>query len=170
MLHSAIVVRNKGAIQGNGLFTTQLIRKGTLIWTLDEPTYTWEEVKTWPEDRFRDFEWYGFQCGVDRYSLPEGISREMNHSCNPSTWWTGSDSLVARRDIYAGDEITYDYSTCDIDIKFRIKCNCGTPSCRGVITNLDYLDSKWLKQYGANLPPHVLAAIEIAQNGEANQG
>jgi MFS family permease len=26
--------------------------------------------------------WYGFQCGVDRYSLPEGLSREMTHSCD----------------------------------------------------------------------------------------
>ncbi|MCP4126103.1 MAG: SET domain-containing protein, partial [Gammaproteobacteria bacterium] len=162
VLHPAIVVRNKDTIQGNGLFTTQLIRKGTLIWKLDEPTYTWKEIKTWQEDRFKAFEQYGFQCGIDRYSLPEGPSREMNHSCDPSTWWTDSDSLIARRDIQAGEEVTYDYSSCDIDIGLDIECNCGTQCCRGNISNRDFLDSRWQEQYGSNLPPHVLNAIRMA--------
>ncbi len=163
MLHSAIEVRSKGAIHGSGLFTTQLIRKGTLIWELDEPTYTWKEIETWSQERFRDFRWYGFQCGVDRYSLPEGISREMNHSCDPNTWSKGSDSVIARRDILVGEEITYDYSTYDIDIDFEIECHCGASNCRGTISNRDYLDSNWQEQYGLNLPPHVLAAIENAR-------
>jgi len=161
VLHSAIVVRNKGAIQGNGLFTTQLIRKGALVWELDEPTHHWSEVETWQGDRFKAFKRYGFQCGIDRYSLPEGLSREMNHSCDPSTWWAGSDSLVARRDIQAGEEVTYDYSTCDIDLVFELKCNCGASCCRGKISNRDFLGSSWQEQYGSNLPPHVLTAIEI---------
>ena len=161
MLHSAIVVRRKGAIHGNGLFTAQLIRKGALIWELDEPTFTWKEIKAWPEEQLWAFDWYGFQCGVDRYSLPEGISREMNHCCDPNTWWAGSNSLVARRDIHAGEEVTYDYSTCEIDLFFEMECHCGTPRCRGKISNRDYLDSSWQEEYGLNLPPHVLAAIEI---------
>jgi len=32
MLHHAIEVRSKGAIQGNGLFTTQLIPNGEVVW------------------------------------------------------------------------------------------------------------------------------------------
>ncbi len=161
MLHSAIEVRRKSTIHGNGLFTTRLIRKGTLVWELDEPTFTREEIKTWSAERRMAFDRYGFQCGVDRYSLPEDLSREMNHSCDPNTWWSGSDSLVARRDIQTDEEVTYDYSTCDIDLVFDIECHCGTPHCRKRITNRDYLDPDWQKQYGLNLPPHVLAAIEI---------
>jgi len=165
MLHAAIT-RRKEAIHGYGLFTNQLIRKATLVWELDEPTFTWAEIKAWPQERFRAFEWYGFQCGVDRYSLPEGISREGNHSCDPNLWWAGNDAVVARRDIAAGEEVTYDYSTCDIDLAFEIECHCGAPSCRQKITNQDYLDSSWQQQYGLNLPDHVLAAIEIAQRAD----
>jgi hypothetical protein len=160
MLHSAIVVCRNGAIHGNGLFANRLIRKGTLVWELDEPTFTWKEIQAWPEKQLRVFNWYGFQCDVDRYSLPKDDSREWNHSCNPNTWWAGSNLICARRDIQVGEEVTYDYSTCDIDLELEMECHCGTPSCRGIITNRDYLNSQWQEQYGFNLPPHVLAAIE----------
>ena len=161
MLHSEIEVRGRGMIHGNGLFATRLIRKGELVWELDEPTYSWKEIERWDENRRRDFDWYGFQCGVDRYSSPEGISREMNHSCEPNTWWAGSDSLVAQQDILTNEEVTYDYSSCDIDLVFEIECHCGSTLCRGKITNRDYMNFEWQEQYGLNLPPHVLVAIEV---------
>ena len=159
MLHFAIEVRNIGAIQGNGLFTKKFIPKGELIWELDEPTYTWNEIESWDELRRKDFDHYGFQCGIDRYSLPEGISREANHSCEPNTVWSGKDSIIARRDILENEEITYDYSSCDIDLVFEMECNCGSSDCRLTISNKDYQDINWQKQYGKNLPPHVLDAI-----------
>ena len=35
----------------------------------------------------------------------------QNHSCDPTTWWVDDITLVARRDILPGEEITYDYGT-----------------------------------------------------------
>ena len=167
MLHPSIEMRQKGAIQGNGLFAVQLIPKGTLVWELNEPTYTWQEIESWSEDRLKPFKRYGFQCGVDRYSSPEGISRELNHSCSPNIWWASSDSMIARYDIFAGDELTYDYSSCDVDLEFEMDCSCGSPCCRGVISNRDYLDVAWQEQYGLNLPSHVLDVIAVyAQTDE----
>jgi hypothetical protein len=72
MLHPAIEVHSKGAIHGNGLFAKRLIRKGELVWELDEPTYSWKEIEKWDKERRKAFDWYGFQCGIDRYSLSEG--------------------------------------------------------------------------------------------------
>ncbi len=161
MLHSAIEVRRKGTIHENGLFTTQLIQKGELVWKLNELTYSWKEIEGWDEERRKYFDWYGFQFGVDCYSLPEGSSREMNHSCNPNTWWgIGTNSIVARQDIQPEEEVTYDYSTCDIDLVFEMECRCGSYLCRRKITNQDYLNLKWQGQYGLNLPTHVLDAIK----------
>lgn len=162
MLHPAIVMQSKGTIHGRGLFTTKVIQKGTILWELDEPTFTLEEIRTWPATRYDAFRWYGFQCGVDRYSLPEGLSRETNHSCDPNTWWADSDTIIARRNILEGEEITYDYATCDIDLAFAMQCHCGSQRCRGVVTNRDYLAPGWQEQYGTNLPHHVLAAIKAA--------
>jgi len=159
MLHPAIVATSEDSIHGVCLVTNQPIREGEVVWELDEPTYTWKQIESWPAERQKAFDWYGFQCGVDRYSLPEGLSREMNHSCDPTTWWSNSTTLVARRDIRAGEEITYDYSTSDIDQDFEMECQCGSPLCRGTVSNRDYLDPAWQTQYGSNLPPHVLAAI-----------
>ena len=160
MLHPAIVASGEGSTHGLCLVTTELIRTGELVWELDEPTYTLKEIESWSEERREAFDWYGFQYGADRYSLPEGLSREMNHSCDPNTWWSGSNSLVARRDIQPGEEVTYDYSTTDVDHVFEMECTCGSPRCRGTISNRDYLDPAWQEQYGSNLPPHMLAAIE----------
>ena len=160
MLHPAIEASEEDTIHGVSLVTTRPIRTGEVVWELDEPMYTWKEIESWSNERRRDFDWYGFQCGVDRYSLPEGLSREMNHSCDPNTWWSGSTTLVARRDVAAAEEITYDYSTADVDRDFEMECTCGSALCRGTISNRDYLDPEWQRQYGTNLPPHVLAAIE----------
>ncbi len=122
MLHSAIVVRSKEAIEGYGLFSTRFIAKGTLIWTLIEPTFTWEEIQTWQGEKLKDFKRYGFQCGVNSFSLPTGPSREMNHSCDPNAWWAGKNKIVARRDIAENEEVTYDYASCDIELEFNMAC------------------------------------------------
>ena len=40
--------------------------------------------------------------------------------------------VIARRDIEALEEITYDYQfPLDHDLGARIPCNCGAKSCRG---------------------------------------
>jgi len=168
MLHPAIEARSFGTIHRTGLVATRKIAAGTVVWELDEPTYTMEQIRAWPEARRRAFKWYGFQCGHDRYSLPEGLSRDVNHSCDPNTWWVNNHALAARRDIEADEEVTYDYATCDIDLAFSMKCSCGAADCRGVITNRDYLDLGWQKRYGAHLPEHVLAAIAASRARDAS--
>jgi len=159
MLHPAIEVRSKGAIEGNGLFATRSIREGELVWQLDEPTLTWVEVEQLSDDDRAAFDHYGFQCGVDRFSLPTDASREGNHSCDPNTWWVSDDSLVACRDIAADEEVTYDYSSADVVIDFSMLCNCGAARCRGRVSNKDYMLPSFQKQYAGHLPSHVNAAI-----------
>ena len=159
MLHSAIAVRSEGTIEGDGLFATDLISKGAIIWQLDEPTFTQTEVSSWQREKRRDFRRYGFQCGVNSFSLPMGASREMNHSCDPNTWWGGSERIIARRDIDENEEITYDYASCDIDLEFHMVCHCGATCCRGHISNNDYRLLNWQQKYSKNLPAHVLDAI-----------
>ncbi len=35
----------------------------------------------------------------------------LNHSCDPNLWFTNGWPLTARRDILAGEELTFDYAT-----------------------------------------------------------
>ena len=161
VLHPAIVVRRAGTIEGAGLIATAPIARGEIIASgMPGPVVTLEEMETGSPERRDLIEHYGFQCGVNQHCLPEDDFRELNHSCDPNTWWNGNDTLVARRDIHPDDEICYDYATCDIDYFFEMDCNCGAAKCRGKLTNSDFLDPAWQAQYGDHLPPHVLDAIK----------
>ncbi len=160
MLHPGVVVRKKGTIQGNGLFSTCFIPEGTVLWQLKDPTFTWDEIQVWPAGKIELFRKYGFQCGHNLYSLPFGDSRENNHSCHPNMWWSGSDKLLSRWDIQPGEELTYDYASSEVTLPMQFDCSCGSEYCRKKVTNLDCLDVKWQEQYGSHLPAYTLAAID----------
>jgi uncharacterized protein len=67
--------------------------------------------------------------------LPPGSPvRFGNHSCNPNLWWEDGLTLVARRDINAGEELTNDYATSTALPDFRMACLCGSGNCRGLIS------------------------------------
>jgi hypothetical protein len=49
-----------------------------------------------------------------------------------------------------------------------IACACGSPLCRGRVTNGDHLDPTWRARYGRHLPAHLLRAIDAL--GDAPRG
>jgi uncharacterized protein len=62
--------------------------------------------------------------------------RHVNHSCDPSAYvlYEGDrSSLMARRDIAAGEEITVDYNI-NITGGTAWPCHCGAVRCRGTTT------------------------------------
>ena len=120
-----------------------------------------------PEAEQEAFRLVGFQCDASHYAVCEGIDRYMNHSCDPNTWWSDDQTLVARRDIARGDEVTCDYATFETAVPFRMTCRCGSPLCRGEVTHLDCLSADWQRQYGLHLPTHVLAIIAAARGQRA---
>jgi SET domain-containing protein len=149
MLSSSVEI--KEITPGNfGLFAKTKISKGDLIWKLDtnEKQLTKEERDGLPED----IQKFAFQY-QDKFIVVHDGSQYMNHSCDPNTWWTADDELSALRDINAGEEITYDYSTADIgDWTASWKCNCGSPDCRQTITGKDIIDKKLQEKYQGHLP------------------
>ena len=161
MLHPAIQLTESSRIQGRGLIATVFIPQGELIWQLDpdEPRIHLSEILAWPAAKQQEYGRLAFQCGEAEFVLAGEIDRYMNHSCDPNTWWADNVSLVARREIQRGEEVTYDYATTEVLLDFEMRCNCGSPLCRGVITNKDYLSPVWQAQYGNQLPGHVLRAI-----------
>jgi uncharacterized protein len=165
MLHPAIVVSQSAMIHGQGLIALWPIAAGEVVWRLDPEAkrIPCAEVKTWSAEQLAVFRFVGFQCCAEDYAVCEGPDRYMNHSCDPNTWWIDSDTMVARRDIAPGDEVTADYSTSEIAVDFALTCRCGSPLCRGLVTNNDYLDPAWQERYGSHLPAHALQAIALAR-------
>ena len=95
-------------------------------------------------------------------------ARFINHSCNPNAatekWDVDGEThvaIVARRDIRAGEEITFDYQFVSFGLNLR-RCLCGEATCRGYLgARPDSSHSESLKRPrapasvpGGRLPPN----------------
>ncbi len=70
--------------------------------------------------------------------LPDDPACLCPHSCDPNLWLDGPFSLVARRRIETGEQLTLDLGTVMSDPGWRIACRCGSPSCRGTLSGDDW--------------------------------
>jgi hypothetical protein len=163
MLHSAIIIKDSG-IQGKGLFATADIKAGEETWRQepDQPRYHVDEVRRWPQEKQEKFFRLAYQVGNEWYHGPvEGSPFDpadyMNHSCDPNTWFIDGATMVARRDIKKGEEITYDYATSETAENFLLYCNCGAKDCRKTVRGSDYRLFPALRQkYGKHVLAHVM--------------
>ena len=109
-------------INGIGLFANQFIPKGILIWKF-KPGFDLEITKdklTKLSQHTRDqFLHYCYlDKKPDKYVLSFDDARFMNHSETPTIEDGdpyGYDGDIAVRDIYEGEELTYDYKKEDAD-------------------------------------------------------
>lgn len=90
---------------------------------------------------------------------PDHPIRFGNHSCAPNLWLAGATSLVARRDVAAGEELTQDYATYTGVESWRMPCRCGSDGCRGVVTGRDWRLPALRWAYGDRWTPPLLARI-----------
>ncbi|WP_433057843.1 SET domain-containing protein [Dactylosporangium sp. CS-033363] len=92
--------------------------------------------------------------------LPPGRANGLgNHACDPNLWWSGPYTLVARRDIAEGEELTNDYATSTADPDFRMSCACGTRLCRGVVSGDDWRRPELQARYAGHWVPMLLQRI-----------
>lgn len=166
MLHPNVAVAvNEGVIDGVGLIARDLIRAGEVVSRQepDAPMMSIAEFLSKTPQEQAELSRYAYQCSETMLVFEGEPEHFMNHSCDPNTWWADDKTMVARRDIHAGEEITYDYAMTEVDVPFEMECRCGSPLCRKLITNRDYLDVGWQERYGNHLPPHTLKAIARAK-------
>ncbi len=79
------------------------------------------------------------QVASDAYIDPTFPSVYLNHSCNPNAGIDSDLRLIALRDIAAGEEVRFDYSTSMLERNWTMECLCGAFNCRGVIDDFDRL-------------------------------
>jgi uncharacterized protein len=93
--------------------------------------------------------------------LPSGQANHYgNHSCDPNLWWSDAYTLVARRPIMAGEEVTSDYATSTGIADFAMDCACGSALCRRVITGEDWRRAELQARYGDHWTPVLLDRIQ----------
>lgn len=86
----------------------------------------------------------------------------LNHSCDSNLWMADEVTLVARRDIAVGEELTVDYAlfTVDTDWVLDQPCQCGSPVCRHTITGNDWQIPEVQQCYYPHFSPFINARIQ----------
>ncbi len=86
------------------------------------------------------------QIGDDVFEVFSVEDREtdptyfMNHSCDPNVWMQDEVTLVARRNLSLGEELTIDYALFEADENFvgKWSCVCGSRLYRKGVTGKDW--------------------------------
>ncbi|GAA3239921.1 SET domain-containing protein [Dactylosporangium siamense] len=163
-LHDDVVVR-PSPIAGEGLFARAPIAAGTAVSRLGGELVTWpqlqellREAATRPGRPYVDTITV---TGALHLVLPPGNRNgKGNHGCDPNLWWVDAYTLVARRDIRAGEELTNDYGTSTASPDFVMPCRCGSPLCRGEVTGNDWRRPELRHRYGGHWVPALTALID----------
>jgi SET domain-containing protein len=123
----------QSAIHGLGCFTEENIRKGQLVWEYDERVdlhLPVRQVAEFPMP-FQDFlSMYGYtemRAGEKVVILCGDHSRHINHSESPNLSDTPAHS-IALRDIEAGEELTCDYRSFDLDTEQKLNAELAARS------------------------------------------
>lgn len=126
----AVVVAKSG-IEGCGVFAIRPFRISDPVLVIDDSRLVNDDAPllSGEEQRHCDY----LEGG--RVVLMQPPERYINHSCDPNTYVKTVDGkrlVIARREIAAGEEITYDYS---INSSGEIiwLCSCTAARCRGQI-------------------------------------
>ena len=92
----------------------------------------------------------------------EDASYNHNHSCDPNTWMQDEVTIVARRDIGKGEELTIDYAMFVINEEYVMpgECKCGSSTCRHKITGQDWLQKELQKRYRGHFSPFLNKKIK----------
>tara|TARA_R110000868_G_scaffold17438_6_gene76592 strand:+ start:2376 stop:2768 length:393 start_codon:yes stop_codon:yes gene_type:complete len=108
----------KNGIQGNGVFASRKINKGTLVFIMhgkiiNAPTQT------------------SVQIGEHSH-IEDPLAGLINHSCQPSVSVNRLEhAFMSLRDILPDEEITFDYTQNEDHMAVPFKCECCGQKIRG---------------------------------------
>jgi uncharacterized protein len=88
-----------------------------------------------------------------------------NHSCDANVGIRGEITLVAMRDIRAGEELTHDWAMTDDD-DYSVECKCGAPKCRQIFTGKDWQRPDLQRRYAGYFSAYLarkMAMLDISR-------
>jgi uncharacterized protein len=102
---------------GYGLFATQLIPKGTIVWALDSLDIRLDPstVKSLDPLRKKEILKFAYRDREGTYILCWDLGRYINHSFNANCIPTAYNFEIAARDIYPGEQLTDHYACLNLD-------------------------------------------------------
>ena len=108
---------------------------------------------------------YSIQIDLDQHiecheSLPADEMRArypwrfLNHCCDPNASIVGR-TLVARRAIQSGEQVTFDYTTTEASMAEPFDCRCGAPKCLGRVQGFLTLTAEEQRARAPFVAPHL---------------
>lgn len=160
---SAKVKIQNSPTDGQGMFAVEKITK-------NEPVLIWggEYVNKEKANRVKKEEGLIMQWDEDLYSIEERGEDQgyfLNHSCNPNVWMEGAYTLIARRNIEVGEEVTADYALWESDENYVSKwtCHCAAEGCRKKVTGKDWQRVELQTVYQGHFSPLLNKRIVTGQ-------
>jgi len=168
------LIAKPSPIDGTGLFTTADIPEGTvlMIWGgqvvnregIDYAKYRGETVVAISETQY---------LALPITDTSESLDVFLNHSWDPTAWLIDEVTVVARRLIRAGEEITTEFATWfDYEpgtaYSASWNCTCGSPSCRGVLSPRDWERADLQERYAGHFSPFL--EKRIRERGRSSPG
>lgn len=131
--------------KGKGIFATELIKSGDLIFDWEKGGIIYEKDKA--SDLPVEAKDYAIQFAEHTWIDTEDFGRWINHSCAPNSGINGLYKLVAIQDIQPDEEIVWDYDTTE-NSDWEIKnCECGSERCRKWIHGYQFLPDEIKQEY-----------------------
>jgi uncharacterized protein len=143
---------------GRGVYARESFRRGDLLVVFAGSALEGRDISSLSADQRRLL----LQIEDDLYLLShvEGWADWVNHCCEPNAGLRGQVSLVAMRDIEAGEEICYDYAMSDGSSYDGFDCRCGAVTCRRRVAGDDWMKEDLWERYRGYFSPYLWARIE----------
>lgn len=158
-LPGKLEARTGPANHGRGIFAIEPIRKDQLVAVWGGRIITADELTTL-SDAERS---HTLQVEEALYMAPVGLGDPadcVNHSCDPNAGMRGQITVVAMRDIPAGEEVCYDYAMTEASSYDEFRCRCGTDRCRARVTGEDWRLPELWERYEGYFSPYIQRRIE----------
>jgi hypothetical protein len=145
MIHPDTELRYIDPIIGVGVFATQLIPKGTIVWALDDLDQVLDPARVEQLDELRHalVVKYAYRDPSGRFVLCWDDGRFVNHSFHASCLGTAWDLEIAVRDILPGQELTDDYGTLNLDEPFDCRPEPDTDRTQALPDDLLRYAEQW---------------------------
>lgn len=145
MIHPNTTLRFINDTVGNGVFATEDIPEGTIVYVKDSleielsPEQVAAEIPKMQEiiEKFSYIDERGYRI------ISWDLGKYVNHCCNCNTISTGYGFEIAIRDIKAGEQITDEYGLFNMEQEFPL--SCSEKYCRGMLKpdDIDRLYPVW---------------------------
>lgn len=154
MIHPHTELRFVNAHVGYGIFATQLLPKGTVIYTEDplDRVISPQECNALPAVFQPIVQRLAYVDMQGNYVLCWDIAKHMNHCCECNTLSTAYGIDIALQDIHPGEELTDDYGLFNLEGELALSCGCS--QCRLVLRpdDFEHLHPEWDRKIQEALP------------------